>query len=130
MLLLVLFEPLSRRFENELHPQQTTVEKPLREIIDRPYFLSGGYQHEVPLFKIFAELAIPNVTVRPSIDEVQMYLNRSVQIIISVSKCISQWDKDRSKVSEIHTSTKTNSVLFLGKNRSRTSSSTCRSYTY
>lgn len=57
---------------------------------------AGQHHREAPVFKIFAELIIPNVTVRPSIDEVQMYLNRSVQTIISVSKCISQWDKDRS----------------------------------
>ncbi len=55
-------------------------------------------RREAPVFKVFAELSIPNVIIRCTIDEVQIYLNRVVQTIISVSKNISQWDKDRSKV--------------------------------
>lgn len=58
-------------------------------------------QREVPIFKIFAELMIPNVTVQPQIDEVQVYLNRVVKTIISISKYISQWSKNRQRVSKI-----------------------------
>jgi hypothetical protein len=51
------------------------------------------------VFKVFAELAIPNVTMQPSTDEVQSYLQKAVHAIVSVSKSISQWDKDRPRVS-------------------------------
>ncbi|CAF4402891.1 unnamed protein product [Rotaria socialis] len=54
-------------------------------------------QRDVPIFKIFAELLIPTVTVQPPIDEVQIYLNKAVKAIISISKYISQWSKDRSR---------------------------------
>ena len=76
---------------------------------------AGQYRREAPVFKIFAELAIPNVTVRPGIDEVQTYLSKAVQTIISISKTISQWDKERPKVSENPTRISSNPFLFLGK---------------
>ncbi len=65
------------------------------------HLISGGNPREGPVFKVFAELSIPNVIIRPTIDEVQIYLNRVVQTIITVSKNISQWDKDRSKVNSL-----------------------------
>jgi len=37
-------------------------------------------------------LIIPNLTVRPSVDEVQICLNKIVQIIVSMAKNISQWN--------------------------------------
>jgi len=61
------------------------------------YLFSGRNRREAPVFKVFAQLAIPNVTIQPTIDEVQIYLNKVVQTIISISKNISQWDKDRSQ---------------------------------
>ena len=48
---------------------------------------------------MFAELAIPNVTIQPSTDEVQSYLQKAVHTIVSISKSISQWNKDRQRVS-------------------------------
>ena len=78
------------------------------------YLFSGRHRREAPVFKIFAELSIPNVIVRPTIDEVQSYLNRLVQTIITVSKNISQWDKDRSKVSEILINTNNNLCRLAG----------------
>ncbi len=65
------------------------------------YLFQDRNRREPPVFKLFAELSIPNVIVRPTIDEVQTYLNKVVQTIISISKNISQWDKTRSKVSQI-----------------------------
>ena len=62
--------------------------------------LQGQHHREAPVFKVFAELLIPNVTIQPGTDEVQIYLNRAVQTIVSVAKTISQWDKDRPRVSE------------------------------
>ncbi len=65
------------------------------------FFLSLGRNHrEAPVFKVFAELAIPNVTIQPPTDEVQVYLNKAVQTIVSVAKSISQWNKDRPRVSQ------------------------------
>ncbi|CAF0723345.1 unnamed protein product [Didymodactylos carnosus] len=57
----------------------------------------GRNNHEAPVFKVFAELAIPNIVVQPPTDEVQLYLNKAVQTILSVAKNISQWSKDRTK---------------------------------
>ncbi|CAF0837526.1 unnamed protein product [Adineta steineri] len=57
----------------------------------------GRHHREAPLFKVFAELSNPNVTVRPPTEEVQLYLNKAVQTIVSVSKTISQWSKDRQR---------------------------------
>jgi hypothetical protein len=62
---------------------------------------SGRNRREPPVFKVFAELSIPIVTIQPTIDEVQVYLNKVVQTIISISKNISQWNKDRPRVSGV-----------------------------
>ena len=56
-----------------------------------PDFLTARNRREVPMFKIFAELSIPNIVIRPTVDEVQIYLNKVVQTIVSISKNISQW---------------------------------------
>ena len=50
---------------------------------------------EKPVFKCFAILAIPNITMQPALDEVQQSLNKAVQLVIGVSKQISLWDKER-----------------------------------
>jgi len=63
------------------------------------FFFVGRSHREAPVFKVFGELAIPNVTIRPSTDEVQIYLNKAVQTIVAVAKNISQWNKDRPRVS-------------------------------
>jgi hypothetical protein len=63
------------------------------------FFLQGRNHREAPVFKVFAELAIPNVTIQPSTDEVQSYLQKAVHAIVAVSKNISQWSKDRQRVS-------------------------------
>lgn len=61
-------------------------------------FRLGRNHREAPVFKVFAELAIPNVTIHPSTDEVQGYLQKAVHTIVSVAKNISQWNKDRQRV--------------------------------
>lgn len=50
---------------------------------------------EKPVFKCFAILAIPNITMQPALDDVQQSLNRAVQLVIGVSKYISLWNKER-----------------------------------
>lgn len=62
-------------------------------------FVIGRSNREAPVFKVFGELAIPNVTIRPPTEEVQMYLNKAVQAIVAVAKTISQWSKDTKRVS-------------------------------
>ena len=47
----------------------------------------------MPVFKSFAVLAIPSIGIQPSLDEIQQYLNKSVQLIVNVSKNITQWTK-------------------------------------
>jgi hypothetical protein len=62
---------------------------------------AGRHRREAPVFKVFAELAIPNITIHPPVDEVQIYLSKVVQTIISVSKNVSQWNKEKQGVSNI-----------------------------
>jgi len=51
----------------------------------------GGDRHIV--FVLTAYLSIPDIEVRPSIDEVQGVLVQAAKIIISVSKGVGQWKK-------------------------------------
>ncbi|KAK7469850.1 hypothetical protein BaRGS_00036128, partial [Batillaria attramentaria] len=51
-----------------------------------------------PFFRTFATLAIPNVVMQPALDEVQQGLNKAVQSIVSVSKGVAQWSKERKRV--------------------------------
>lgn len=44
-------------------------------------------------------LAIPNIAMVPALEEVQQALNRAVECVVSVSKGVGQWSKERiSKV--------------------------------
>ncbi|XP_060585698.1 dynein axonemal heavy chain 5-like, partial [Ruditapes philippinarum] len=64
---------------------------------------SGGFgsgdakKDNRPFFKTFATLAIPNITMNPGLDEVQQAVNKAAQLIVSTSKGISQWNKDRKR---------------------------------
>ncbi|CAF0729412.1 unnamed protein product, partial [Didymodactylos carnosus] len=74
---------------------KSTLEKLRKRITST---LTYGRNHrEAPVFKVFAELAIPNVVVQPPADEVQLYLNKAVQTILSVAKSVSQWSKERNR---------------------------------
>lgn len=44
-----------------------------------------------PLFCADITLLIPNIVVKPSIDELQQALNKAVQTILKMSKDIPQW---------------------------------------
>ncbi|KAL4616938.1 dynein heavy chain 5, axonemal [Arapaima gigas] len=48
-----------------------------------------------PIFKTCVCLAIPNIAIVPALDEVQQALNRAVECIVSVSKGVGQWSKER-----------------------------------
>ena len=57
------------------------------------------------IFRTNVILSIPNVAMVPALDEVQQALNRAVECVVSASKGVGQWSKERiSKVSaEINT---------------------------
>ncbi|XP_041649230.1 dynein heavy chain 5, axonemal [Cheilinus undulatus] len=47
------------------------------------------------IFKVNVTLSIPNIAMVPALEEVQQALNRAVECIVSVSKGVSQWSKER-----------------------------------
>ncbi|XP_076449856.1 dynein axonemal heavy chain 5-like isoform X2 [Babylonia areolata] len=53
-----------------------------------------------PFFRTNATLAIPTIVMQPALDEVQQGLNKAVQSIISVSKGVAQWSKERKRVTK------------------------------
>ncbi|XP_078695417.1 dynein axonemal heavy chain 5-like [Branchiostoma floridae x Branchiostoma belcheri] len=69
------------------------------EAIKRRLQTTNKYQEEMrkkeapkhPLFKAEIILAIPNVVMRPSLDDIQSILNKAVQHILSMAKCVPQW---------------------------------------
>uniref|UniRef100_A0A8C1CTU1 Dynein, axonemal, heavy chain 5 n=1 Tax=Cyprinus carpio carpio TaxID=630221 RepID=A0A8C1CTU1_CYPCA len=48
-----------------------------------------------PIFRVGVCLAIPNMITVPGLDEVQQALNRAVDCVVSVSKGVGQWSKER-----------------------------------
>ncbi|XP_078614026.1 dynein axonemal heavy chain 5-like isoform X9 [Branchiostoma floridae x Branchiostoma japonicum] len=69
------------------------------EAIKRRLQTTNKYQEEMrkkeapkhPLFKAEIILAIPNVVMRPSLDDIQSILNKAVQHILSMAKVVPQW---------------------------------------
>ncbi|CAJ1061772.1 dynein axonemal heavy chain 5 isoform X1 [Xyrichtys novacula] len=53
---------------------------------------SSGQQ---AIFRVDVTLSIPNITMVPALEEVQQALNRAVECIVSVTKGVSQWSKER-----------------------------------
>lgn len=57
---------------------------------------SSGQQ---AIFRVNVTLSIPNIAMVPALEEVQQALNRAVECVVSVSKGVGQWSKERiSKV--------------------------------
>jgi hypothetical protein len=54
-----------------------------------------------PFFRTNATLVIPNIVMQPALDEVQQGLNKAVQSIISVSKGVAQWSKERKRAPKV-----------------------------
>ncbi|XP_041103970.1 dynein heavy chain 5, axonemal [Polyodon spathula] len=48
--------------------------------------------NQAPLFKAAIQLAIPNVVMRPSLDEIQAILNKTVNTVLSMAKDIPLWN--------------------------------------
>ncbi|KAL1006435.1 hypothetical protein UPYG_G00072330 [Umbra pygmaea] len=51
----------------------------------------GRPQVQVPLFKASIELAIPNIILRPSLEEIQSTVNKAVSIVLSMTADITLW---------------------------------------
>jgi dynein heavy chain len=51
---------------------------------------------ETPIFRAYAMLAIPNIVMQPSIDEIQQTVAKAVQLVLGITKHINQW-KDLKK---------------------------------
>ncbi|KAJ0065958.1 hypothetical protein NL108_000216 [Boleophthalmus pectinirostris] len=47
------------------------------------------------IFRVNVALSIPNIVMVPALEEVQQTLNRAVECVVSVSKGVSQWSKER-----------------------------------
>ena len=56
---------------------------------------SNDKKRESPVFKGWGMLAIPNIVMQPSTEEIQIILNKSVQSILSVSNQVLQWTKGK-----------------------------------
>uniref|UniRef100_A0A3Q2U2R5 Dynein axonemal heavy chain 5 n=1 Tax=Fundulus heteroclitus TaxID=8078 RepID=A0A3Q2U2R5_FUNHE len=52
------------------------------------------------IFRTNVTLSIPNIVMVPALEEVQQALNRAVECVVSVSKGIGQWSKER--ISKVH----------------------------
>lgn len=71
---------------------------------DSPSRPKSGRQQ--PIFRAGVCLSIPNIVMMPALEEIQQALNKAVEYVVSVSKGVGQWSKERiSKV-----------VLFLRMN--------------
>uniref|UniRef100_A0A4W6EPU5 Dynein axonemal heavy chain 5 n=1 Tax=Lates calcarifer TaxID=8187 RepID=A0A4W6EPU5_LATCA len=71
------------------------------------HFLGGSVQQAI--FKVNVTLSIPNIAVIPALEEIQQALNRAVECVVSVSKGVSQWSKER--ISKVCTSDISASVI-------------------
>lgn len=64
---------------------------------DSPSHGRSSGQHAI--FRVSVILSIPNIAIVPALEEVQQALNRAVECVVSVSKGVGQWSKERiSKV--------------------------------
>ncbi|XP_054476942.1 dynein axonemal heavy chain 5 isoform X4 [Anoplopoma fimbria] len=56
---------------------------------------SRGKNGQQAIFRVNVTLSIPNIAMVPALEEVQQALNRAVECVVSVSKGVSQWSKER-----------------------------------
>lgn len=52
-------------------------------------------QNTDPMFKAGIILSIPNFAMIPALDDIQQTLNKAVESIVSVTKGVGQWNKER-----------------------------------
>lgn len=58
------------------------------------YSRSSEAQEEskAPLFRTDIVLSIPNIMMRPSLEDIQSILNKSVQVILKMTEQVPQWE--------------------------------------
>ena len=62
----------------------------------------GKSSAQQAIFRVNVTLSIPNIAMVPALEEVQQALNRAVECVVSVSKGVGQWSKERiSKVGDL-----------------------------
>uniref|UniRef100_A0A665UP68 Dynein, axonemal, heavy chain 5 n=1 Tax=Echeneis naucrates TaxID=173247 RepID=A0A665UP68_ECHNA len=70
----------------------------------------GKSSSQQAIFRLNVTLSIPNIAVVPALEEVQQALNRAVECVVSVSKGVAQWSKER--ISKVDGSTSDISASF------------------
>ncbi|XP_074540218.1 dynein axonemal heavy chain 5 [Halichoeres trimaculatus] len=55
----------------------------------------GKSSGQKAIFRVNVTLSIPNIAMVPALEEVQQALNKAVECIVSVTKGVSQWSKER-----------------------------------
>ncbi|MEQ2240347.1 hypothetical protein ILYODFUR_013861, partial [Ilyodon furcidens] len=55
----------------------------------------GKHSDQQAIFRANVTLSIPNIVMVPALEEVQQALNRAVECVVSVSKGVGQWSKER-----------------------------------
>ncbi|XP_072356695.1 dynein axonemal heavy chain 8-like [Scyliorhinus torazame] len=77
------------------------------EILKRRIFKRGlyGYSSNVeefsPFLKAEVHLAIPNVVMVPNLDDIQHALNRTIQMVLEVSRKVQHWRQSRNRVESV-----------------------------
>ncbi|WAQ93678.1 DYH8-like protein [Mya arenaria] len=68
---------------------------------------SGGTSDiRIPFFTADITLAIPNVVMQPSLEDIQSTLNKACQLVLDVSKGVLQWGQDRNSIENFFSSSK------------------------
>lgn len=65
---------------------------------------------QLPIFRTGVCLAIPNITLVPALEAIQQALNKAVECVVSVSKGVKQWSKERISKVAITTMAYTNTL--------------------
>ena len=56
-----------------------------------------------PLFSSNVHLSLPNVVIRPSLDDIQQVVNQGVQLMVGITKSVYLWGQDRREGKEAST---------------------------
>uniref|UniRef100_A0A8C2XN80 Dynein axonemal heavy chain 5 n=1 Tax=Cyclopterus lumpus TaxID=8103 RepID=A0A8C2XN80_CYCLU len=78
------------------------------EMLRKRIHASSGQQ---AIFRVNVTLSIPKIAMVPALEEVQQALNKAVECLVSVSKGVSQWSKDRISKVDCSTSDTSASVI-------------------
>ncbi|KAM6127972.1 dynein axonemal heavy chain 8 [Pterocles gutturalis] len=98
-------------FSHQLQDSLQTATRLSLDSLKKRIFVPNKFE-EVPSF-IQAEvhLAIPNVVIVPSLDDIQQAINRMIQLILEVSRGVAQWGQRRLQKSSLKTEQKVRSTF-------------------